>query len=313
MQGLQYVALSKSRKNHCFELMKKGNPLIAIHSNRIFGKRKRRHFRKELFNGNINIEENCIPQKDYDAIMAVRKIEWEIIQCYVPLMQRYANNWFAFTKFITGGSRDDYKGEAVLSLIDSIYGFVGYAKDKKSGKKKPVQFLTYVCNAIKNGMIQYVSRSSSFGGLSNDSFLKAVKFENTILRCPNNTYDELVEIEGLSPEELLAIQSCLKLFINESQMLTCEKEKASLSDYTSFRDVKKDNAKEEQFDVQEILGKINMSDLEKDMLPHLLNPGWGWKSQLAEKHGCTRQNVCQTASRLKVKLESAYGSREKNE
>ena len=307
MDIIPFVPIQTPELQSYLCVMETGNRLIKIWSERFLGKRKRRTFRQMLFNDEICVEStsfctSCqhysIPEQDYEKIMAVRRIEWDMICGFAPLAIFHAHTWNCR---IEEDLFEDLAQAAHLALLDAIYGYI---PARSADGYKSANFMTYAWRVIQRRLRREVENNQMpLLPPSGDGARELVRKFEFFRRHYNDhlTFDAAAELMGLSQEQQSILSSAMVNVMRESEMRVSlqddrDYEDPVRDDYTSFAsDLNVDDPLDSGLirNVQLCMKLANLSDFQMDLLVTSQTPYHGWKAEVAQRHGRTRQASAQ--------------------
>jgi len=304
MDVIPFIPIQTKEEQRYLRIMEVGNRLLKNWSERFLGKRKKHTFRQMLFNGDICIEStsfcsSCehysIPRSDYDKIMDVREIEWNMLCGFAPLARSHAKHW---NLRIEEDLFEDLSQVAHLALLDAIYGYI---PSRSSEGYKRANFMTYAWRVIQRRLRREVeNHCMPLLPPSADSARELMMKFEYFRRHYNDhlTFDAAAELMGLTQEQQRVLSSAMVNVMRESEMYWTSQNKWDCennpvrNDYTIFAanlnvDEPIDVGLVE--DVKLCIKLANLSDFQADLLVASQTPYHGWKAAVAERHGRTRQ------------------------
>jgi hypothetical protein len=323
---IPYVPLPPEQLQANLKVIRKASNLIRQHSDRIFGPKKRRVFRKKLLANELKARSYKIPKKDSQAILAVKNLEFEMLCGFARLIKKHSFNWWSMSHCFTNGEKDDYCQAASMAFIDALYAY--------RGRIKKASFITFAWRCIHNRMISYVGKNSAglFGGMSASNFILLGRFEVEQAKANGpTTVDETIAKMDLNTEDEECLRASMIQIVAESQINLVNSEEdhqanllegyATNGDYTRFSVRNRVYREEDKLepDMWDAIKKAKLTQLETDILFGSLLPYWGWKTDIANNHinpgtgkKWTRQRLCRALpdilAKITERIKSHYGS-----
>jgi DNA-directed RNA polymerase specialized sigma subunit len=261
----------------------------------------RQHFRKELFKHFDDVARRKgnrkyttvlhgvkISESDCQLILAVRAIEYKVLQSISKLIANLANRWNKRTNI----PFEDVYNEALLSAINSVYCFT------KSKQGKKVKFATFVTHAVTRRIMNMNRTEKPLSHWTNDEsqlFAKYEKTRQTTEQSLNNegkprgpvSFDDLMRIMKVDEDERNALQKMLTGVIRQSDMVNTGEENKGNYDYTAAAKQSRPDEPSVLDDAQKAaLAAAQLDEWEKAVLQAYLNApeGTGWKTEIAKRH-----------------------------
>jgi hypothetical protein len=174
----------------------------------------------------------------------VKDIEWEILCGYSAAIKKVCNKHRPSDASM---SQDDIYSEAIKSAITSIYHFT----------KEDVKFITFLIHCVNRHLTYKIGSLSRLSKRAYDLILNYEKIKNELNGSCNFEY--VVEQMDLSDKEINILKNVLSktysfsdLDINESNILS------------------KTNVDYDQFQIKEIISKLELNSLERAVLSGFL-------------------------------------------
>jgi len=299
--------------------MADGNKLLKHWAFSALGNRKKQHFRKLLFSGHIKPGlrlgkiEQVFPQTDFDAIMRVKEIEWEMMRGFAPLITLRTSVW---VERVSGQDRHqlfaDLYQEAHMAFSEAHYGYIG-----------GVEFITYLWWAIERRLRREIENMKlPMVPPSAENARKLVQgYEQYRANCPVPiTFDEYVIQAELNLDEAHILAKALSTVISETDFKTMSRTSAGFGrwgehhwDLTSF-DCELEDAnvsetvatKELHEAIQKCVEMANLTDFQRDLLIGCQTPFHGWKAEVAKRHGKSRTRAGQLLNETLAQLRVLY-------
>lgn len=326
-----YIPLSEQELKRNLEIMAEGNRLLTRHAKAILGSRKRKVFRLRLIKGDFVDQ---IPPVDLSKIRAVKEVEWPMLCGFAALVCTHTNYWANRCDSADRATiyKDLYQ-EANLAVIDAIYGYNG-----------KVKFITYVWHAIQRRLRRRVGEMKlPLVPPSKDGARELVnQFErlNQSLNCPI-TFDDAVEQMGLTGDETRILERALVRLINESQIMPLRRDDSEHDDldYTVFDQMDRQNVvqffvcgncghetvedyvycpicrkrdtmslvpTEEHALLLKCIELADLTPFQRDLILTSQEEYHGWRAEVAERHGVTRQACTEALTNAKKKVAEKY-------
>lgn len=307
MLTIPVVKLSKQEEEFCLEKLRTANVLLAAWSEKIYGGRKNREFRRNLFNGIktpaiMNEMESKLPaslvskfREERATIIEVhetpvpcldnRTVEWAMFCSYHLLCRKRAKRWCGGEG--SGMSLDDYLAESHICLIDTIYGYI----------RNDIKFSTFLWKCLENRMSYVHNRNNMLCPLTNEDLTLWTQYEEAKLQFNDHvTFDQVVEAMGLDEEQCRALGVIMTKVVSESQIVSGDGPSASTNinhgnDYTSLRLGKEGNDNIVKLTVSDAIKRANLTPFERIVLdasmvldPETGEPYYGWQTEVAKNN-----------------------------
>ena len=316
---IESIKMNEQELDNCFKIMRKGNTHLKTLAD-MTGMEQRK-FRARLFKGSFNPTEwpeLTTEQATQFALLmpeieAVRNIEWKMMRQFSRLARKHANSW---AKKMGGTIVDaeDYLQEALMALLDAIYG---YTEDH-------TLFNTFAWWSIQNRLTTAANKNNPFSPLTNEAMGLLKRFEEAKQKLNRYATDqEVYEACDFTEEECQLIREAQVKVYNACAVKEHHDEQNSVMetacDYTASRSGI-DNEKDTvpcHYEIREAIKRANLTEVERKVIETSLYPHYGWQSELAESTICTttgkpytRQRIGQVLQNALVKVKAAYLKRE---
>lgn len=147
-----------------------------------------------------------IPKEDVEKVLAVKAIEFDILQTYARLVGQQAFEWSQREHDAYYGFNDLYD-EAVLVLIKAIYHFT----------KEDVTFITYAHWVIRRWIVRLCNRTGPLSGYSHTAVNLYRKYQEKRREFNRPvSFEEVVEELNLSNKQRDVLQSMLHSVVSGS-------------------------------------------------------------------------------------------------
>jgi RNA polymerase sigma factor (sigma-70 family) len=306
------VDISSDKLQEYLNIMEEGNKLLKKWANYLYGRRKRRTFREQLFKGEI-VAGRDIPIYDFGRIMAVRDIQDEMLRKYSKLITEKAK-WWAIRQSDTIWTEvfDDLYQEANLAFLDALYGYLGECKG--------ASFFTYTYRVIDRRLRRHFNNEKmqmipQTGDGARKLLKKYDEFKQKCGRCGRYiTFDDYVIEAELTDEQKLILTRALAYTVNESDFMRSHPvnfESLQENDFTAFEASKMVGPADEQLENQELIASIQKCVEMADLTPfqlELINSSHyhGWKADLARKYNVSRTRAGQVYNQAIEKVKQIY-------
>jgi DNA-directed RNA polymerase specialized sigma subunit len=294
-----YIKLTKKAEEKCLDLLVQANVLLKKWAE-CFGARKSREFRKLLFKGHRDKAamaevEQSIPvtlldefRQERQFIIAIhvtkypdldnRTVEFAMLCGYSGLGRKHAKRWFAQNGEGNGMSLDDYKNEAYLAILDSIYGYTD----------RTISFSSFAWASLKNRMIACTNKCNLLCPLTNPDLELLARYEDTRKTFNDHvTFDQVVAAMGLDEEQYKALGAIMTKVYAESQIAVDHTgHDDTPNDYTSLRSGIDNDGEDRiiRLQVRQAIDEADLTDFERIVLETSMNPYYGWQSDVARNN-----------------------------
>ncbi len=276
MNFLEHVEMPEAEFNDALQVMVTGNSKLKVWADTLFGKRKRKVFRKMILDNDFDpaahtkTPEDCQAlQADLLAMRAVKGYEFQIAQHFAMLMSMEAKR-FAETGRHVGLEKGDLESEAYMATVDAVWGYTD----------ENIQLITFVTAAIRNKFATAASQANPLGNQGNYYYL-IEKFEATKLSFngPCN-WEEIVEKMGLDEDGRSLLRSIQAGSHNVSDRPATTGTHLCYTEWgTPVADL--DESDLDEGDLATIIKKANLSEFELAVVLGTNNPTPGWKKEVA--------------------------------
>lgn len=265
---IPYEKLSEDRKKHLDNVMRVGNLILKKYhqefkNNLSIPKYNRIKFLNLIFKEcegkikDVNVEGVFIPKEDIEKIINIKNVEWKILCAYSASIQKLSNKHRPSDSSM---SQDDILSEAIRSAIVAIYHFT----------KEDVKFITFLQHCVNRHLTYKIGSFSRLSKRAYNLIFKYEKMKNKF-NGPYN-FENIVEGMDLSDKEVKILKN-------------------ALSKTNSFSDLKIDESifidknneehqNEDKAQVEEIISKLKLNDLEKAVLDGFLQSKYNSKTSL---------------------------------
>jgi hypothetical protein len=317
-QDIACVRMTDDQKNFALDHIGKCNVILKKWF-QYYPKRKFSSFLNYVMNGVVDkkcefsIPENMLSEfnKDLSIIRAIRfekvaclddrSVELAILENYSDMAKSFASKAFRFQKN-TGLNKDDFKQEAYIHLIKSIYLWLPHMADMS----------TYIYISLSREMLRVVNRGNYFHALSNRQLNLMIKYKEIQKKYNGDiSFDEAVSIMELSAKDISRLNSAM-ISVRSSNEI-CSEDGESL-DYTIFRKnlTNDQDLQDQKSFVQDVIRRSNLNPLELKLIEAAMNPWAGWQTDIAQNTICartgkpfTRQRIGQVFEKAKKKVASS--------
>jgi DNA-directed RNA polymerase specialized sigma24 family protein len=282
-----------------------------------------RKFRNRLLKGDTN-PSNRIPKdklaefhselpyivtirNDVYADLGNRTVERAVLENFAALAKSHAKKW-SREGDPNGLTFRDYLQEAYLCIVDAIYAY----------RRDDIEMSTFVFTALKNRMINTTNQQGNLlSPLTNDDLELMSLYEQTRRKTNQRvTFDEVVELMGLSPKKASQLNSVLTKVYAEQQLGGTKgdgDDDQFGNDYTGHRvgvdhESENDGLVGKRY-VESVIKKANLNDFEKIVFAQAMEPYYGWQSDIAArtinpdtKQPYTRMRVTQVLENARNKV-----------
>lgn len=320
-----YVRMSKDQMAKAKDILLRGNRLLKKWA-AFYPPKKFRQFRNAVLNGERN-PDNLIPKdklaefhREVPHIMAIRHSRYEeldgrtveqaVLENFAAMAKRHARKW-TLEGDPTGITRLDYLQEAYMTVIEALYQ---YARDD-------IQLSTFIWTSLKNRMINVTNQQCNMLWRFTNSDLELMSRYEQAKRGINKhvTFDEVVNLLGLSAEEGKHLNMLLTKVFAENQLGGTRGEGASDedpsgNDYTGHRaGVDRESETElllqKQY-VQDVFRRAGLNPLQRELMEAALDQYNGWMADFARSHinpntnkPYSRMRITQVCEQAKAKVE----------
>ena len=320
MQILKHKSLSDEESKLLDKNLIAGNKVLCkwylkvLHNRGITNKELSKiAFRKELF---IAIDADCkvdnilIPKNDVRLLNKVRSAQDTAIASFTKMAMKLSKKWHGR---VNGDypSLWDFYADAIVALIESIYGYDGSTK-----------LTTYVWHSMHNRLLDVYNEGSPLSPLvTKDRKLMQLMSET---KCKMNrpcNMEEVIEEMNITPKEVARIERASYRLFYESTLpeksVDCD-DPENVNDYTAYGPSvcklrvdwhEEQEAEEISADKLELIkvAKQKLSTFEWDVLrAAVLDGKRGWQTRIANKYHYSRAATGIALSRLQVKLDEMY-------
>jgi hypothetical protein len=307
---LPYIALTKEQKQFCFEKSVEASVALEKWSVTIFGNRKSRQFRNDIFKNKMtNIpaeyQNNEEFKKDLQSILFVHKtpcaeldgntVETAILFGYSRFIQKVSAKWANQLSNNGAISKQDIYQEVTMKMLDCIYGY----------RNPKIKFITYCWWALQRSIFTLINKSNGFRPLKNDDAALVREYKNIIDDNENLNFDQVIEKMGLNDKKRKKLIFALAKvqYTNELSSMNGDE----IEDYTGLRsDIDQINTGHEaKIELQDILSKVNLSEIEKEILAASFSAYHGWQTDFAKSKVDPMTNKCRSSAWVWMKYNSA--------
>ncbi len=313
------VRLSDEQKSYCLDRIHQINKLLRkwaeIHpklSNRqvrtLILDFKRTHLleipesRKEEFLADLLVIRAV---RESDPQLDNRSIEFAILQNYSNLADKFARMWSRKHEV----NRLDYADllqECYLQVTEAMYGWFN---DRGS------DLTTFIWWSLKNRLSNVINQQGSdLSHLTNRDIKLLSELKKKTQLNPTTSIDENVDSMKLSPDEVNNLMNALlgsRVQIQDIRsILSCEADSKSRKATVFFN--RSTSEDEDQEFVDNIIDRSGLTNFERELIQHAMNPFYGWQTQLGTRicpitnkpYG--RQRISQILKNARQKLAMAY-------
>jgi len=288
---LPYNQIEDNRWNQLSLIMTTGNALLKKWASTLLGNRKEREFRKRLFKGEFKAQ---IPQEELESILAVKDIQDEVFCGYTRLASKIANKWCNDKSYV-----EDYTQEALVSLIEAIYGYTDCG----------VKFITYAWVTIQNRMKTYEVKDKNLIVLYKTHRTLVSDYNKTKEKSNGHmTFDEAVIRMDLAPVEIKILGEALVKVSRESDMVSPQRDSEaaeSLMDNIVGQNVTVEHSCV-VVEVMDAIENAGLTVLERSALEASMHSSYGWKKKFADQHVNPKTGKSYTRASVKSILERAH-------
>ncbi len=300
---LPFKKLTNSQQATNLQIFRVAGRLVKSHSKRVYGNKKARHFRRQLFTGKLNWKQHSISQADYDKMMKAHHLEETMLCAYAKAITKHASRWHLATGEFTSAEDFDYFQTACMAFVDALYGYTyGY-----TGKHQSAKFMTYMWWVLRNRMITFVAKHGPLGSISVEAHLLIGKIETE--RAASDTpltADDLATRLNVSVEEIKIVEAAMVAVMNESQIhskvssqhdeherdgdYTAEGRAITTGQATNYASNR--DGQDMEFDplMRQAINECPLSPFEREVLTTSILPYHGWQAEVARKHVNPRTN-----------------------
>ena len=249
-----------------------------------------------------HIQIDATPQ--HNAILSVRKYEWDILCSISNMIIDLVNKWVAKGLPIILSDEDLYS-EAVAAAVNSIYYY----------NKKNVRFITFAHHSINNAISRAINTSGHFAKVGRNTRKLMVRVDE--LKQKTNgpiTADEIAIKLNLTKRQRKTVDALSISVFNESGLSDNKKgADGKLNDYTALAKREKRDCLEK--DQLEAIEKVALTPFEKEVLSaYVAAPINGWRTAIAKKHinpktgkPFSRMTPILALKRIRKKVARIYG------
>jgi DNA-directed RNA polymerase specialized sigma subunit len=318
----------QARLRRCVSLMQSNNPSLRAAAEMLCGPR---HV-KNLRNAIITLAEKQFPrnalerqalldaeefvkelkqgsnrwlyEEAKEAVLNVRRIEMEMVEGYVRMMQKLSKQWSS-SNYNTLLDYEDFCSLAWEALVDAIYGYTEGAS-----------FRTYAHQAICNKFSAAVLDASPRCYFSADERKLFQQFDRYRAEAgERTTLADFVQAADLPEETARNLSLMLVKVTNLSQLNAktgdhCE-EGFEDEDITSYRKdaslaVSGTPEVQDSPDFENNLDRAHLNERERDALVSSFHPYYGWETDVAKRHVNPQTGKCYSRMATSLWLEAAY-------
>lgn len=265
------VDLEPNRSNELCQIMRSATPILqaAAERNGLENLRKLRR----MFWANETLD---LTPVEIQTLINLKDLEPEVLSGWIKMTGCLCNA-FHYSENRIGVSIDDYVQESAMALVDCMYGY------------NQGEFSTYVYNAVKNRLIDFIRRESASSGVSRDMIAMRMNVRLTMMKNGvgfDAAIDMLRDCSSISETQVMDLRQSMRFTVRESTLLG-NHEGDNSDDYTALRNLSQpeESVKADRLDrLTKALANVQMSDLERDLLNTLLDVGHGAQEQVASRH-----------------------------
>lgn len=207
---MKYVPLSPELTEKYANIMRKGNPILkrwhAVVAQKLERKYNRTQFRVDLLKQdpdcNANVHGVNIPQRDVEAIFAVKAIENAIYLNNSHLIAKIAKN---FSKKMPHIDFNDFHQEGSFALLGAIYGF----------DHPEIKFSTYATYCVQRRMMNFANEIRPLGKWTNTEINL---YRNFTKQQGDLSFDEAVEVADLTEKQKSALSKMMVNVYRQSEL-----------------------------------------------------------------------------------------------
>ncbi len=292
------VDLEPSRSNELCQIMLSATPTLQAAAERN-GLESLRELRRGFW---ANETLDLTPVEKL-TLVRLKDLEPEVLSGWIKVTWCLCHAFY-YSENRIGVTIDDYVQESATAIVDCMYGY------------NRGEFSTYVYNAAKNRLIDFIRRESASTGVSRD--LIAMRMNVRLTMTKNSVgfdaaIDMLRDRSSISEAQVMDLRQSMRSTVRESALMGHHDGDDS-DDYTALRNLSQpeETLKAERLDrLTMALANVQMSDLERDLLNTFLDVGHGTQEEVASRHinpatgrRYTRARIGQIYSGLIARLRS---------
>lgn len=310
---IEVIKLSEKELTSNYEVMRKGNRQLKYLADTTG--MEHRKFRARLFKKVFDPadwpELNEVQLGEFEPaladIQAVRNIEVQMMRQFSRLARKHANSW-AKKMGGTVVDAEDYLQEALMALLDAIYGYT----------EEDTQFNTFAWWSIQNRLTTAANKNSPFSPLTNEAIGLLKRFDEAKMKMNRRATDqEIYEACDFTEDECYVIREAQVKVYNACQVNEHHEEQCSViveaaSDYTAQRrgiDGERDTVPC-HYEVRDAMLRANLTARERRVVDTSICPHYGWQTELGKEFGVSKTTIGHILQRALLKIKSAYLRRE---
>lgn len=211
--------------------------------------------------------------RNSDPLLEDRSIEFALLQNYSRLADKFARMWQR-KHDINHLSYEDFLQECYLQVNEAMYGWF---------KDRGADLTTYLWWSLKNRLINVVNQQgSSLSHLTNSDIKLFNEFKKISEKNQSISQEKAIDLLNLSKTErknlICAISSLRTIRGSDDNMNIIQ----SRSKNIVFFDRNVEENEQQEF-VDHIIDESGLTNFERELIQHAMNPFYGWQSQLAKR------------------------------